>query len=260
MDKTDIILYNNFIMHKIISVGKHLTTYNVSVHSHDYWEIVYCTSGNGKFNIQNGFSMEYQTGEIIVIPPSIVHSNVSTEGFTNIHLIMDNISLPNVSFLKIIDNPSQILYHSFSQAYYIYNCDMHDKFNILSILGDLIGNCLTAFVDAKQFSPLVEKIRTEIIKNFTDRNFDLKNIFLEKSNKPEYLRKLFKKETGMTALNFLTETRITYAKKLLRAKLTLNKNITEISQECGFEDALYFSRLFKQRVGCSPLAFSEQPK
>lgn len=190
-------------MHKIISMGRHLTTFTVGVHSHDYWEIVYCTSGNGTFNSDNGHSMDYQTGEIVLIPPKIVHSNKSTHGFTNIHLTMDNIALSNVNFIKIIDNPSQILYHSFSQAYYIYNCDMPNKFNILSILGDLIGNCLIAFFGAKQFSPIIEKIRMEIIKNFTDCNLDLNKIIMDKTNKPEYLKKLFKKETDMTPLQCL---------------------------------------------------------
>ena len=244
-------------MHKIISMGRHLTTFTVGVHNHDYWEIVYCTSGNGTFKSDNGYSMDYQTGEVVLIPPKIAHSNESTHGFTNIHLTMDNIALSNINFIKILDNPSQILYHTFSQAYYIYNCDINNKFNLLSILGDLIGNCLIAFFGAKQFSPIIEKIRMEIIKNFTDCNFDLNKILIDKTNKPEYLKKLFKKETEMTPLQFLTETRISFAKKLLKARVTLNKNIAEISHECGFEDPLYFSRLFKQHVGCSPLIYSE---
>ena len=28
-------------------IGKNLKTYDVSKHQHDFWEIIYCTNGNG---------------------------------------------------------------------------------------------------------------------------------------------------------------------------------------------------------------------
>lgn len=247
-------------MHKIFSVGKLLTTYNVAMHTHDYWEIVYCTSGSGQFSGSGGTYIDYSQGEVIAIPPGIEHSNISTHGFTNIHLIMDDIALPKDSFIKIIDNPSQILYHSVSQVYYLYNSETADKDNLISILAELIGNCLVNFVGLKQLSPQIKTIYNDIIKNFTDLNFNLKKSFENKASNPEYLRKLFKKEIGVTAHQFLTDTRIEYAKKLLKYKIALNKNIGEIARECGFEDALYFSRIFKKRVGCSPYTYFEKNK
>jgi AraC-like DNA-binding protein len=41
---------------------------------------------------------------------------------------------------------------------------------------------------------------------------------------------------------------------LMRTNLT----IKEISERCGFENPLYFSRRFSQTYGCSPSDFREQ--
>jgi AraC-like DNA-binding protein len=46
--------------------------------------------------------------------------------------------------------------------------------------------------------------------------------------------------------------RLRRAKELLA---TSTKNITEIAREVGFEDSLYFSRLFHRREGISPTQF-----
>ena len=35
-------------------------------------------------------------------------------------------------------------------------------------------------------------------------------------------------------------------------------SITEIAQMCGFEDALYFSRVFKKHYGCAPTKFARK--
>ena len=34
----------------------------------------------------------------------------------------------------------------------------------------------------------------------------------------------------------------------------------EIAKLCGYEDALYFSRVFKKHFGCAPTAFAKSAK
>ncbi|KGQ35878.1 helix-turn-helix domain-containing protein, partial [Gallibacterium genomosp. 1] len=48
--------------------------------------------------------------------------------------------------------------------------------------------------------------------------------------------------------------RINYAKQLL---FTTNDPISSISRNVGFTDPLYFSRVFKKKVGVSPKVFRE---
>ena len=45
-------------MNKIVYVGKHALTMAVSRHLHNSWELIYCTSGNGKM-IFGDATLEY---------------------------------------------------------------------------------------------------------------------------------------------------------------------------------------------------------
>jgi AraC-like DNA-binding protein len=40
--------------------------------------------------------------------------------------------------------------------------------------------------------------------------------------------------------------------------ILLSINIAETARQCGFDDAFYFSRIFKKYMGCSPKAYGEQ--
>ena len=69
---------------------------------------------------------------------------------------------------------------------------------------------------------------------------------------PRYLSDLLKQETGKTAMELIHIFLISEAKNLLRLK---EKGITEIAYELGFENASYFTRLFKKQTGLKPLEF-----
>lgn len=59
----------------------------------------------------------------------------------------------------------------------------------------------------------------------------------------------FKKMTCMTPAQYIVSLRITNAEALLGGT---NYSIAEISSAVGYDNALYFSRLFRKHVGCSP--------
>ncbi len=61
--------------------------------------------------------------------------------------------------------------------------------------------------------------------------------------------RIFKSSVGSTPIQYLNNIRLTYASDLLRAT-TLS--ILEISASCGFNDPLYFSRVFKKKFSVSP--------
>lgn len=67
-----------------------------------------------------------------------------------------------------------------------------------------------------------------------------------------YLSNVFKKETGTSFINYLTGFRIEKAKELLRTNVYL---ICEVTELVGYNDSAYFSRIFKQVEGCSPLEY-----
>lgn len=103
--------------------------------------------------------------------------------------------------------------------------------------------------------------RSELIGRVADyawRNVE-KKISLEKIaeeffvNKT-YLSHLFKRETGRTFVNFFTEIRMLRSRVLLRQ----NCRVYECALQLGYEDAEYFSRVFKNYFGCKPTEYMAQ--
>jgi AraC-like DNA-binding protein len=66
---------------------------------------------------------------------------------------------------------------------------------------------------------------------------------------PNHFSMLFRKHTGGTFQEFLTDRRIAHAKLLLR---DLSLNVADIAQRAGFPDAGYFARRFRERTGMTP--------
>ena len=257
MDKTDVLVYT-LTMYKILSVGRHHTTFSVDSHRHEFWELVFATSGSGRFVSRSGESMDYLENELVCIPPMVEHSNSSKDGFTNIFFLVDNCGLTGNNFLKILDNPSQILHEIFFQINYFFNTDFIYKSDVMTNLCEIVANYIRGFLDsAPLYSPIIERMRTDIIQNFSDPNFDLQRILSSGQNNPEYLRKLFKKETGKSPLQFLLEMRLNTAAKLLKKSHIINLNIAEIAYQCGFTDPFYFSRFFKKYTGFSPMVYRQ---
>ena len=65
----------------------------------------------------------------------------------------------------------------------------------------------------------------------------------------------FKEQFGTSIINYLLITRITHAKQLLRFT---DETVEEIGNKCGISPLYYFSRIFKQIEGISPLEYRSQ--
>ncbi|MCG7377234.1 response regulator [Paenibacillus sp. ACRSA] len=70
---------------------------------------------------------------------------------------------------------------------------------------------------------------------------------------PSYFANAFKKETGMTLIQYITKMRMEKAKELLVAGI----QVQEICQMLGYEDRPYFSGLFKKYCGMTPTHFRQ---
>lgn len=69
-----------------------------------------------------------------------------------------------------------------------------------------------------------------------------------------YFSELFKKETGMTAVNYINEVRLKKGSKLLTET---DLTISQISDEIGM-NYVWFSKLFKSRFGISPAQYRSE--
>ncbi|MFD0693373.1 helix-turn-helix domain-containing protein [Paenibacillus sp. GCM10027628] len=70
---------------------------------------------------------------------------------------------------------------------------------------------------------------------------------------PSYFANLFKKETGSTLMQYVTQQRMERAKEMLISGM----QVQEISLVLGYEDRPYFSELFKKHSGMTPTDFRQ---
>ncbi|MEF2966280.1 helix-turn-helix domain-containing protein [Paenibacillus sp. M1] len=72
---------------------------------------------------------------------------------------------------------------------------------------------------------------------------------------PGHLSEIFKRETGVTFVDFVTGLRMRKAEQLLRVTPA---RIAEIAWMVGYEDVKYFGRLFKKHCGKTPSEYREE--
>lgn len=246
-------------MNSVVFVGEHSKTFDVRWHTHETWELVYCTSGQGTFWFQEGRIIPYHAGEIVAIPPKEVHSNSSEEGFTNIHLNLADPTYAYHAAFKLQDENSSLL-KAFQEARMYYASDYSKKELVLAALGELITSYVIAFRSSVEFPEMVEKIRDTILRNYTNPEFELDEFIRSLPFHYDYLRKLFKKELGMSPLEYMTSLRMKNAERLLSTVWTSGYAIAEIARMCGYDNALYFSRVFRKYYGCSPSQFLKKQR
>lgn len=102
----------------------------------------------------------------------------------------------------------------------------------------------------------IKKIKKIIAENLSveiSREELAKRVYMS----PDYLSKLFKKETGMSLSDYIINKRILLAQQLLS---TTELNVVEIAQKAGFSYSSYFVRIFKKKTGITPQQFREEKK
>ncbi len=67
-----------------------------------------------------------------------------------------------------------------------------------------------------------------------------------------HLCRTFKEKTGVTVMEYILQTRIILAQELLQKG---ELSVTQISNACGFSSPSYFSRIFKEKTGISPVRY-----
>lgn len=92
------------------------------------------------------------------------------------------------------------------------------------------------------------------LKKYIEKNYNIKNFNLDKFSKEVYISKYhlirkFKKENGITPIDYLNKYRLKIAVNLL---LNTENSITEISNIVGFNSTNYFIKIFKKNYNMTP--------
>ena len=241
-------------MNEIIYAGKHLITFSVSRHAHSSWEFIYCTSGSGVLSFDGG-EIAYQTGDVIAIPPLLYHQNESVSGFTNIHLNIRDAALNLKVPTLIRDDGNHFILDAFAAAFYHFGLNPGRQTMVLSAYANLIVGLILDGLNAPLRNPIVDEIMNSIVLSYPDENFELDQYLRSLHFNYDYLRKLFKREVGVTPHQFLVDTRLQAAAERLAGSEGRVVNISDVAHLCGFREPLYFSKVFRKKYGMSPSRF-----
>lgn len=174
------------------------------------------------------------------------HSRMSIESCQTIwHILI------NAMFKKFVQMNENII-ELFPSTINII-ADLRLKKTIESIKGwvyDLYMKC-NDYIE-EQASP--NKIHMQHIMHFIEENYHIPDLSISRVCKeihlsPSYFSSIFKKATGTTFIQFLTEYRLQKAKEML--KYTSLKTY-EIAEKTGYLDPQYFSTLFKKQFNKTP--------
>lgn len=101
---------------------------------------------------------------------------------------------------------------------------------------------------SQKHTDVVTTIKEYIRANF-DRKLTLEDIGRQVYLSHSYVSSIFKKETGLSVVDYANKIRIDRGKRLL---IETDLTISFIASRCGFDDQSYFTRVFKKFVGMSP--------
>ncbi|MEF9940934.1 MAG: response regulator [Lachnospiraceae bacterium] len=121
-------------------------------------------------------------------------------------------------------------------------------------LTKMLGACYNMVGKQKEKSTgVIAQAKAYIDKNY-EKELSLDDVSREVNISPYYFSKLFKEETGINYIDYLTKIRIDQAKKLLQHD---EYSIKQTCIEVGYSDPNYFSRTFKRCVGVTPSEYRE---
>lgn len=96
---------------------------------------------------------------------------------------------------------------------------------------------------------MIHQVTQYIESNYFDINLNLNNIADHFDITPSYLSRKFRKENGISIIDYLYKIRISHSLKLIK---DTSLKIYDIAQIVGFQDSNAFIRIFKKYYGCTP--------
>ncbi len=248
----------------------------INEHSHDFFEISIILSGSVSYTIADE-SLDLKAKDILLLNPKVIHSEHQKKGTEShqLHIGLTNLALIDcdrdvIPVTHPLLQPEEELKKDFSDAIQrIFTEEAEDDFDssamikaevmhlILLILRHINKKNKTRPFFLSETQKKHQKIVTETIAYFEKyhtQDISLNDLSNQLYISPTYLSKIFKEITGQTPISYLIQIRIDKAIELLKTKRYSIKKVAEL---VGYEDAYYFSSLFKKYVGISPKKFKK---
>lgn len=249
-----------------------------SNHLHDHYEIYYQLTGERYYFIKDR-TYYVKKGDIVVININDLHkttfagAEVYERFLINFkedyikELIQLNSDINpfkifnrdiNVYSLNITDQDfvEKLLYKMVDED---KNCvEGHELYIKLCLMELLIFLCRLSNTSQHRYLEFPSALHKKIssIAKYININYSNRLTLSELSDRfevsPFYLSRTFKEVTGFTFIEYLNVARIKEAQRLL---IESDLNITQISEQVGFDSSTHFGRVFKAIAQLSPLKY-----
>ena len=242
--------------------------FDITPHTHDCYEIEFILGGHAIHTI-NGYSYEISAGDIYLISPSDFHS-IQT---------LKDLQLINIKFTEQFVSPN-LLYALISHSTNLIGKFTEKDFeNISSILQCLVEQqnkmgdfqhtfsknlcecILIHLLQCLNTRHTISKSNKTIYSAalFINRNFknviSLETLALETGYSKNHFSKLFNDAFGMGINEYITQVRLSHAKKML---ISTKESVTNVGYASGFHSFATFSREFKKEFNMTPSEYRKQ--
>ena len=255
--------------------------FDFPIHFHPEYELNFIYRGLGVRRVVGDHTAEISDVELVLVGPNLVHGwelnkcNCKEIYEMTIHIQQDLLHekmLARRLFKPIRDMFSRskhgILFSEEATLEIMPRLLLLPKLSgiqyfleFISILNDLAGSegqslLSTQFSEQHDFqnSENIKKVYEFIHANF-QRKITLQEISQLVNMSPVSFNRFIKRRTGKTFINYVNDTRISYATRWL---IETELSIGEISYRCGFQNIANFNRIFKKAKNSTPTEFRKE--
>ena len=254
-----------------ITKSKYDSDWHSTLHTHPFTELFYVVDGKGEFNIQ-GQRFPVKPNDFVIINPQVEHTELSSpdEPLEYIVLGINGLSFSNLtpvsegghpfSFFNLRDEQKDILRYLNAMVQEATSQQMSYELvchNLLEILLIKILRHQHFDLEVGKQSKATKDISfiKHYLETYYHESIQLEDLASMTHLSRFYISHSFKKEIGMSPIEYLIDIRIKESKILLR---TTNYSISQVADIVGFTTPTYFSKQFRKSTGISPTDYREQ--
>ena len=254
-----------------ITKSKYDSDWHSTLHTHPFTELFYVVDGKGEFNIQ-GQRFPVKANDFVIINPQVEHTELSSpdEPLEYIVLGIKGLSFSNLtpvsegghpfSFFNLRDEQKDILRYLNAMVQEATSQSMSYELvchNLLEILLIKILRHQHFDLEVGKQSKATKDISfiKHYLETYYHESIQLEDLASMTHLSRFYISHSFKKEIGMSPMEYLIAIRIKESKILLR---TTNYSISQVADIVGFTTPTYFSKQFRKSTGISPTDYREQ--